>query len=69
MRTLTIAAVLLAAATAVSAQTRSVYIEDLTWFEIRDAQAAGKTAARAAALVGSDRWLLAQENRRGVSLE
>src|ERR1051325_2271804 len=45
MRTVIIAAALLAAATAVSAQTRSVYIEDLTWFEIRDAQAAGKTAA------------------------
>ena len=44
MRTLTFAAVLLTAAT-VSAQTRSVYIEDLTWFEIRDAMAAGKTAA------------------------
>ena len=28
-----------------SAQTRSVYIEDLTWFEIRDAMAAGKTGA------------------------
>jgi len=45
MRTLTIAAALLTAATAVSAQTRSVYMEDLTWFEIRDAMAAGKTAA------------------------
>ena len=45
MRTLTIAAGLLMAATAVSAQTRSVYIEDLTWVEIRDAMAAGKTGA------------------------
>ena len=45
MRTLTIAAALLTAATAVSAQTRSVYIEDLTWLEIRDSMAAGKTAA------------------------
>jgi len=45
MRTLTIAAALLTAATAVSAQTRSVYIEDLTWFEIRDAMTAGKTGA------------------------
>ena len=45
MRTFTLAAALLAAATAVSAQTRSVHIEDLTWFEIRDAMAAGKTNA------------------------
>jgi creatinine amidohydrolase/Fe(II)-dependent formamide hydrolase-like protein len=44
-RTLTLAAALLVAATAASAQTRSVYTEDLTWFEIRDAMAAGKTAA------------------------
>lgn len=32
-------------AAAASAQTRSVFIEDLTWFEIRDAQAAGRTSA------------------------
>jgi creatinine amidohydrolase/Fe(II)-dependent formamide hydrolase-like protein len=32
-------------AVSASAQTRSVYIEDLTWFEIRDAMAAGKTGA------------------------
>ncbi len=32
-------------APAVSAQTRSVYIEDLTWFEVRDAIAAGSTSA------------------------
>jgi creatinine amidohydrolase len=44
MRKIMILAALLCAATA-SAQTRSVYIEDLTWFEIRDAMAAGKTAA------------------------
>ena len=45
MRTLTLAAALLAVAAGVSAQTRSVHIEDLTWFEIRDAMAAGKTGA------------------------
>src|SRR5689334_19618670 len=46
MRMLTIAAVLFTAtAAAVSAQGRSVHIEDLTWFEIRDAMAAGKTSA------------------------
>jgi creatinine amidohydrolase len=46
MRTPSIlAALLLTAATAVSAQSRSVHIEDLTWFEIRDAMAAGKTTA------------------------
>ena len=45
MRRFILAAALLTAATAVSAQTRSVYIEDLTWFEIRDAMAAGKTGA------------------------
>jgi creatinine amidohydrolase/Fe(II)-dependent formamide hydrolase-like protein len=32
-------------ASVVSAQTRSVYIEELTWPEIREAQAAGKTSA------------------------
>jgi creatinine amidohydrolase/Fe(II)-dependent formamide hydrolase-like protein len=36
---------LLCAAASASAQARSVYIEDLTWFEIRDALAAGKTTA------------------------
>jgi creatinine amidohydrolase len=40
-----VAALLLTAATAVSAQSRSVHIEDLTWLEIRDAMAAGKTTA------------------------
>ena len=44
MRRFIVLAALLYAATA-SAQTRSVYIEDLTWFEIRDAMAAGKTGA------------------------
>jgi creatinine amidohydrolase len=44
MRTLMIAAALLTATT-VTAQTRSVYMEDLTWLEIRDAMGAGKTAA------------------------
>lgn len=33
------------AATVASAQTQSVYTEDLTWPEIRDAQAAGRTSA------------------------
>jgi len=32
-------------ASTAAAQTRSVYIEDLTWMEIRDAIAAGKTSA------------------------
>jgi creatinine amidohydrolase len=32
-------------AVAASAQARSVYIEDLTWLEIRDAMAAGRTSA------------------------
>jgi creatinine amidohydrolase/Fe(II)-dependent formamide hydrolase-like protein len=45
MRTLTIVAGALLWAAVVSAQTRSVYIEDLTWFEIRDAMAAGRTSA------------------------
>jgi creatinine amidohydrolase len=45
MRTLMVAAALLLAAVSAPAQSRSVYIEDLTWFEIRDAMAAGKTAA------------------------
>ena len=44
MRTLTVLALTLIAS-AVSAQTPSVFIEDLTWPEIRDAQAAGKTSA------------------------
>jgi creatinine amidohydrolase/Fe(II)-dependent formamide hydrolase-like protein len=44
MRTFAALALLLIASIA-SAQTRSVYIEDLTWPEIRDAQAAGKTTA------------------------
>ena len=45
MRTFMIVGALLWAAASASAQTRSVYIEDLTWYEIRDAMAAGKTAA------------------------
>ncbi|HLG60095.1 MAG TPA: creatininase family protein [Vicinamibacterales bacterium] len=44
MRTLIALAVLLVASTA-SAQTRSVFIDELTWPEIREAQAAGKTSA------------------------
>jgi creatinine amidohydrolase/Fe(II)-dependent formamide hydrolase-like protein len=36
---------LAAGATALSAQSSSVFIEDLTWQEIRDAMAAGKTSA------------------------
>ena len=44
MRTVIMLAVVLIASVA-SAQTKSVYIEDLTWPEIRDAQAAGKTSA------------------------
>jgi creatinine amidohydrolase/Fe(II)-dependent formamide hydrolase-like protein len=32
-------------ASSVSAQTRSVFIEDLTWMEVREAMAAGKTSA------------------------
>jgi len=43
-RVIPVVAALLWAVT-VSAQTRSVFIEDLTWFEIRDAMAAGKTSA------------------------
>lgn len=43
-RTMTVL-VLSLVASVVSAQTSSVYIEDLTWPEIRDAQAAGKTSA------------------------
>jgi creatinine amidohydrolase/Fe(II)-dependent formamide hydrolase-like protein len=43
-RTLVVVGILLWAVSA-SAQSRSVYIEDLTWFEIRDAMAAGKTGA------------------------
>jgi len=44
MRTLIALGIVLVASVA-SAQTRSVYIEELTWPEIRDAQAAGKTSA------------------------
>lgn len=44
MRILTVLAIALFASVA-SAQTRSVYIEELTWPEIRDAQAAGKATA------------------------
>ena len=44
MRTLIAFGVLLAASAA-SAQTRSLFIEELTWPEIREAQAAGKTSA------------------------
>jgi creatinine amidohydrolase/Fe(II)-dependent formamide hydrolase-like protein len=43
-RTITVLVLALVAAGA-SAQTRSVYIEDLTWPEIREAQASGKTSA------------------------
>jgi creatinine amidohydrolase len=45
MRTFMVAGALVLASVSASAQTRSVYIEDLTWFEIRDAMAAGKTTA------------------------
>lgn len=45
MRTFTMVGALLLAAVSASAQTRSVHIEDLTWFEIRDAMAAGRTTA------------------------
>src|SRR4026207_471940 len=44
MRAVIALAVMLTASVA-SAQTRSVYIEELTWPEIREAQAAGKTSA------------------------
>jgi creatinine amidohydrolase len=44
MRILIALGVLLVASIA-AAQTRSVYIEEMTWPEIRDAQAAGKTSA------------------------
>ena len=44
MRTLTALVVVLTASIA-SAQTRSVFIEELTWPEIKEAQAAGKTSA------------------------
>jgi len=44
-RTLVACLGLVAAAITASAQTRSVYVEDLTWFEIRDAIGAGKTSA------------------------
>jgi len=44
MRTLTALVVVFIASVA-SAQTRSVFIEELTWPEIKDAQAAGKTSA------------------------
>jgi len=43
-RTLMVLGLVLAAAS-VFAQTRSVFTEDLTWYEIRDAMAAGKTTA------------------------
>src|SRR5438045_780810 len=43
-RTMMVLGLVLAAASAF-AQTRSVYTEDLTWYEIRDAMAAGKTTA------------------------
>ena len=45
MRSFMIVGARLWAAASASAQTGSVYIEDLTWYEIRDAMAAGKTAA------------------------
>ena len=45
MRTLIALGVLSCVASAASAQTRSVFIEELTWPEIREAQAAGKTSA------------------------
>ena len=44
MRTLTALVVVLTASLA-SAQTRSVFLDELTWPEIREAQAAGKTTA------------------------
>jgi creatinine amidohydrolase/Fe(II)-dependent formamide hydrolase-like protein len=44
MRTLIVLGVLFLASVA-SAQSRSVFIEELTWPEIREAQAAGKTSA------------------------
>lgn len=43
-RTMMVLALILAAAPAF-AQTRSVFTEDLTWFEVKDAMAAGKTTA------------------------
>jgi len=43
MRTFIVALFAALVASVASAQTRSVFIEDLTWPEIRDAQAAGKT--------------------------
>lgn len=44
MRTMIVLCLVLLASAA-SAQNRSVYIEDLTWLEIREAVAAGKTSA------------------------
>jgi creatinine amidohydrolase/Fe(II)-dependent formamide hydrolase-like protein len=44
MRTVTALVVVLTASVA-SAQTRSVFLEELTWPEIKEAQAAGKTSA------------------------
>ncbi len=45
MRLLTLALLGLALAAPAAAQTRSVYTEELTWYEIRDAMAAGRTTA------------------------
>jgi len=45
MRLLTLALLGLALAAPAAAQTRSVFTEELTWYEIRDAMAAGKTTA------------------------
>src|SRR5262245_5462500 len=44
MRSILVVCLMLLSAAA-SAQSRSVYIEDLTWLEVRDAIAAGKTSA------------------------
>jgi creatinine amidohydrolase len=44
MRAILVVCLMLLSAAA-SAQSRSVYIEDLTWLEVRDAIAAGKTSA------------------------
>src|SRR4029453_8377780 len=44
MRTILVVCLMLLSAAA-SAQSRSVYIEDLTWLEVRDAPSAGKTSA------------------------
>jgi len=45
LRTILALAVTLLTTSAASAQLRSVHVEDLTWTEIRDAQAAGRTSA------------------------